>query len=76
MVGIGFAGTLTVYAFARSLSLADVSAVIPFDFLRLPFAALAAFLLFSELGDAWTWVGSVVIFGSSWALARTERRVR
>ncbi len=76
MVGIGCAGTLTVYAFARSLSLADVSAVIPFDFLRLPFAALAASLMFSEIGDVWTWAGSVIIFASSWALARSDRRPR
>jgi drug/metabolite transporter (DMT)-like permease len=74
MVGIGAAGTLTVYAFARSLSIADASAVAPFDFLRLPFAALAAFLLFSESGDPWTWAGSAIIFASSWALARTDRR--
>ena len=74
MIGIGLGGTLTVYAFARSLSLADASAVIPFDFLRLPFAALAAFLLFSETGDLWTWVGSVIIFASSYALARAGGR--
>jgi drug/metabolite transporter (DMT)-like permease len=74
MIGIGLCGTLTVYAFARAFAVADASAVIPFDFLRLPFAALAAFLLFSESGDVWTWIGSVIIFASSWALARTERR--
>ena len=73
MIGIGLGGTLTVYAFARAFSVADASAVIPFDFLRLPLAALAAFLLFSEVGDAWTWAGSVIIFASSYVLARRER---
>ena len=76
MIGIGLCGTLTVYAFARSFAVADASAVMPFDFLRLPFSALAAFLLFAESGDPWTWVGSAIIFASSWILARSDRRVR
>ena len=35
MIGIGLAGTLSVYAFARALSLADASAMLPFDFLTM-----------------------------------------
>lgn len=76
MLGIGLAGTLSVYSFARALSLADASAVLPFDFLRLPMAALASFLLFSEVGDIWTWVGSLIIFSSSYALARLQTRTK
>ena len=74
MVGIGLCGTLSVYAFARALSLADASAMLPFDFLRLPMAATAAFLLFGEIGDIYTWVGSLVIFASSYSLARIQAR--
>jgi len=74
MVGIGLCGTLSVYAFARALSIADASAVLPFDFLRLPMAALAAFLLFGETGDVFTWGGSLIIFASSYALARIQSR--
>ena len=71
-IAIGVNGTIAVYAYARSFTLADASAVMPFDFLRMPMAATAAFLLFSETGDIWTWVGSVIIFGSSYALARSS----
>jgi drug/metabolite transporter (DMT)-like permease len=74
MVGIGLCGTLSVYSFARALSLADASAMLPFDFLRLPLAALAAFLLFGETGDIFTWTGSLIIFASSYALARISAR--
>lgn len=74
MGAIGLFGTLSVYAFARALSLADASAVLPFDFLRLPMAALAAFLLFGETGDIFTWIGSLIIFASSFALARIQSR--
>lgn len=72
MVGIGFCGTLAVYSYARAFALAQASAVMPFDFLRLPMAALAAFVLFGEIGNPWIWAGSLVIFGSSYVLARTE----
>jgi len=74
LVGIGLNGTIAVYAYARSFTLADASAVMPFDFLRMPMAALAAFLLFSEIGDLWTWVGSFIIFSSSYALARNTSK--
>ena len=73
-VAIGVNGTIAVYAYARSFTLADASAVMPFDFLRMPMAATAAFLLFSETGDIWTWVGSVIIFASSYFLARSSSK--
>ena len=74
-VAIGVNGTIAVYAYARSFTLADASAVMPFDFLRMPMAATAAFLLFSETGDIWTWVGSVIIFSSSYFLARSSSKL-
>lgn len=74
-VAIGVNGTIAVYAYARSFTLADASAVMPFDFLRMPMAATAAFLLFSETGDIWTWAGSVIIFSSSYFLARSSSKL-
>ena len=73
-IAIGVNGTIAVYAYARSFTLADASAVMPFDFLRMPMAAAAAYLLFSESGDFWTWVGAVIIFASSYALARSSSK--
>lgn len=72
MIGIGLAGTAAVFGYAKSFQAADLSAVLPFDFMRLPMAATGAFLLFGELGDLWTWVGSGIIFASAWLLARRE----
>jgi drug/metabolite transporter (DMT)-like permease len=72
MIGIGLCGTAAVYGYAASFNAADVSAVMPFDFMRLPMAAIGAFLLFGELGDFWIWVGSAIIFASAWVLARSE----
>jgi S-adenosylmethionine uptake transporter len=66
------ANWLTVHAF----SLADTTAVLPYDFMRLPFVAALAFLLFGEVPDLWTWVGAAVIFLSSFYIARREAQLR
>lgn len=47
-----------------SIRAADARIVQAFNFLRLPWAALFAWILFSELPDLWTWVGAAVIFAA------------
>jgi len=73
MAGIGITGALGVYFASRAYAAADASAVVPYDFMRLPLAAAGAYVLFNEVADAWTWVGALIIFGSSYALALAER---
>ena len=74
MIGVGLAGTAAVWGYVKAFDEADVSAVAPFDFLRLPMASLAALILFDDAGDLWTWIGSAVVFGSAIILARSEGR--
>lgn len=74
MIGVGLSGTLGVYMLTKSYHVADASAVVPFDFLRLPMTAAGAFILFGEVVDLWTWIGAAVIFGSSYVLVRFESR--
>jgi drug/metabolite transporter (DMT)-like permease len=69
---IGGLGTLTWLCFTRAFALADASAVMPFEFLKLPFTAALAYLLFAEVPSLWTWVGALVIFGSTFYIARRE----
>ena len=61
---------------ARAFESADASAVMPFDFLRLPLGALFGYVLFAELIDGWTWAGAVVIFAAGYYIARREARKR
>ncbi len=56
----------------RAYILADASAVVPFDFTRLPFAAVIGWILFGELADFWTWAGAIVIFSSTLYIAHRE----
>ena len=69
-------GTAAPYCFTRALINLDASVVAPLDFLRLPFTAFAAWLIFVEVPDRWTWVGAAVIFGSTTYVARREARLK
>ena len=60
---------------ARSFGVADASAVVPFDFLRLPIGAGLAWIFFAEPSGIWTWAGAVIIFASGWFITRRETRV-
>ncbi len=65
-------GTAAPYCLTRSLHVLEASLVAPMDFLRLPFTALAAWLIFAEVPDRWTWIGAAVIFGATSYIARRE----
>ncbi len=59
----------------RSYTKADASAVMPFDYTRLPFVAALGFLLFGEVPDLWTWAGGAVIAAAAIYIAHREARV-
>lgn len=64
------------FCFMQSVQLADVSALEPFNFVRLVFAAILGFLFFSEIPDVWTWTGGAMIIASTSYLARREAALR
>jgi drug/metabolite transporter (DMT)-like permease len=72
MVAIGFCATLNQRFLSRAFAAADATAVVPFDFARLPFAAAIGFAVFGELPDVWVWVGGIVIFAASVYLIHRE----
>src|SRR3970282_196394 len=72
LLALGALYTFAQYAIAKGIASAAARVVQPFDFLRLPFAALVGFLLFRELPDGWTWTGAVVIFAASYYALHVE----
>ncbi len=76
LVALGPAAVIGHVTFVKALSCADASAILPFDFLRLPFATLLGFLMFGEYPDLWTWVGGAVIFASTFYISRREAQLR
>ena len=53
----------------------DASLVASLDFIRLPTAALLAWIVFSEVPDIWTWIGGAIIAASSVYIARREAQL-
>jgi drug/metabolite transporter (DMT)-like permease len=75
LIGLGGLGTIAHLSVARALAAADASACAPFEFARLPFAALIGFVCFGEVTDLWTWVGAAIIAVSSIYVAYREARL-
>jgi S-adenosylmethionine uptake transporter len=72
---IGGLGTITWLCFTRAFALADASAAMPFEFLKLPFTAFLAYLLFAQVPSIWTWLGGGLIFASTIYVSHREARV-
>lgn len=66
-------GTVAQYCIARALALEDASFVGPMEFIRVPLAALAGWLLFAEFPDIWVWIGSAVVLVSIVFLTHSHR---
>ena len=58
------------------MSVGDVSFLSPMDYLRLPMAAVADWLIFQMLPGPWTWVGTAIIIGATLYITLRERRLR
>lgn len=72
MVAVGALATVAHLMFTHAMHLADASAVIPLDYLRLPLVALFGVILFDEHMDGWSWFGAAVIIGATLYIARRE----
>jgi drug/metabolite transporter (DMT)-like permease len=75
MLGIGAAGSLGHVAFAQAFKLAEMSAVLPLDFLRLVWASAFGYLLFAEIPTLASWGGGLLIFASASYIAFREARL-
>ena len=72
---IGLIGTFGQLAVAEALRQADATAVMPFDFLKLLWAAAFGYIFFSQVPDVFTWLGAAVIFGSAMYIVFRERQL-
>lgn len=69
---IGIAGTLAQLLLTEALKQTEATAVMPFDFLKLVWAALFGYLLFTEVPTVFTWIGAAIIFASGFYIAYRE----
>ncbi len=69
ILGIGGQFMLT-HGFARG----DATALVPLDYARIAYGAFLGWILFGEVPGFWSWVGILLIVGTSIYLVLTERR--
>jgi len=70
---LGGLGTTAHICLAEACKVADVSALLPFDYMRLVWAGVLGFVLFMQVPDGWTVIGGTVIFISGLYLLIHER---
>ena len=75
LLALGALGSISQIWIAEAYRRADASAVMPFDYARLPFIALLAYLAYGEVPGVWTSVGGAVIAGSAIYIAQREARM-
>ena len=73
---LGLAGSAGHLCMTRALASAEASAVVPFDYLRLPVVALIAYFAFGEVPDRWVWLGGALIALSGLYIAQREAKLR
>ncbi len=75
LLAMGAFGVAAHNCFIRGYAVGEASAMAPFDYTRLLFAAIAGFIVFSEVPDEWTIVGAAIIVGSTLYIARREAQL-
>ena len=71
---IGFLTTLGMICYVRAFSAGEANAVGPIEYIRLIFAGLFGYFLFSEIPDLWTVLGGAIIVACSLYIANDEAR--
>jgi drug/metabolite transporter (DMT)-like permease len=76
LLGMGFCAVAGHIALVRGYAATDASLAQTFEFSRLPFTVVIAYVAFGETIDIWTWVGALIIFTSAVYITRREARLR
>ncbi len=74
LLTIGVLTTGGMFCYFRAFSIGEANAVGPAENLRLIYAALFGFFLFSEIPSLWTVAGAAIIVGSTYYIAQAEAR--
>ncbi|MDX1375339.1 MAG: DMT family transporter, partial [Burkholderiales bacterium] len=63
---VGLVGLTSHYCLSRALAYGDATVVVPIDFLRLPLAAVVAWLMYGETVTIYVFLGAAIIFAGVW----------
>lgn len=74
LICLTLAATIAHICFTRACGLVEITSLQHLEFVKLPFAAVIAWFIFSEVPDIWTWIGGAVIFLSTAYITHREAR--
>lgn len=74
LVLVGFLGIAGQSLITHGVTLAETTVVLPFDYLRIVYAALFGWLLFSEVPGLWSIVGALIIVVSTLYILMLEAK--
>ena len=75
ILGMTLASTIGHLCATRALAIAETSAIMPFDYLRLLSFGVVGYVAFGEVPDRWTLVGAAIIAASTFYIGRREAKL-
>lgn len=76
LIAMSVAGVLGQYCYINAMRSGDASFLAPIDYLRLPMAAAADWLIFKALPTNNVWVGTVIIVSATLIISLREHRLK
>jgi drug/metabolite transporter (DMT)-like permease len=76
LLAMGLCAVVGHISLLRGFASTDASLVFTFEFSRLPFAVVVAWVCFNETTDVLTWVGALIIFASAVYITRREAQIK
>jgi drug/metabolite transporter (DMT)-like permease len=74
-VGIALSATVGQYFWVQAFKAGEMSAVAPFEYMRLPFAVFVGWLIWGEMPVIWTYLGASIVIGSALYIAHREHQL-
>ena len=71
---VGVMSLTAHYCMTRAISLADVTIIIPIDFMRMPLIAILGFYFYAEPYSIWIFLGAILIFAGNYFNIYRERQ--
>jgi drug/metabolite transporter (DMT)-like permease len=74
-IGVAVSATVGQYFWVQAFKAGEMSAIAPFEYLRLPFAVFVGWLVWGEMPEIWTYVGAAIVIGSALYIAHREAQL-
>jgi drug/metabolite transporter (DMT)-like permease len=74
-VSVSASATVGQYFWVQAFKAGEMSAVAPFEYLRLPFAVFMGWLIWGQMPEIWTYVGAAIVIASALYIARREAQL-